>query len=209
MLAFDERPASPAVAGQPLPLFIVRSLFWACAADPTDAGRRDAAILALLYGAGLDAGEVVALEIDDYDGLADTLSIGGAPGAPRRAYLAPGARPALEAWLAVRHDQPGPLFYPLTPAGELCPRRLRAPDVRAILQARADQAAIGRLHPRDLQATFVADLLTAGISPHTVRALTAAAPEPADQGDLLSEQTLRAAIRALRVPYRPPVGEAM
>ena len=48
--------------GRALNIGELTALFQACAGDPTPAGARDAAVMALLYGAGIRRGELVALK---------------------------------------------------------------------------------------------------------------------------------------------------
>src|SRR5437870_7261931 len=54
-------------AGREVPLKELARLFRACA-EAGGSGVRDAAALALLYGAGLRRSEAVALDIDSFDG---------------------------------------------------------------------------------------------------------------------------------------------
>ena len=52
-------------------------LFDACAADPTPLGRRDAALIAVAFGAGLRRAEIVGLDIGNYDLETGALTIRG------------------------------------------------------------------------------------------------------------------------------------
>ena len=90
-------------------------LFHACSAD-TAAGARDAALLAVLYGGGLRRSEVVALDLADFEPRDSTLTIAGKGNKERTMFVTDGVRRALAAWVALRGDQPGPLFCPVTRA---------------------------------------------------------------------------------------------
>ncbi len=79
------------------------SLMRACAADPTPAGARDAALIGLLRGTGMRRAEVVALNLTDYDQATSAVTIRARKEHKDRVVLAPvGTRSALDAWIAVR-----------------------------------------------------------------------------------------------------------
>src|SRR5207245_2030000 len=116
--------------GRALPAGELRALFTTCARDTTPAGRRDAALLALLYGGGLRRGEAVALDLEDYASETGELRIRQGKGRKDRlVYVANGGGSALADWLQVRGPDPGPLFYAINKGGRLLPRRLTAQAV--------------------------------------------------------------------------------
>jgi len=187
----------PTVKGQSLPRGRalsggeLRALFQVCAADAvttaaTDAkparsraqsgGARDAALLAVLYGAGLRRSEVVALDCKDYDTQTGTITVRSGKGNKDRiGYATHGSRRAIEAWLVRRAEQvgqlAGPLFLPMTKNGRLQARRMTDQNVLAILTKRARQAGLAHVSPHDLRRTFISDLLDAGADIATVQKL--------------------------------------
>ena len=93
------------------------------------AGARDAALLALAYGAGLRRAELAAARLADLDG--DTLRVHGKGRRERFAYLgANGCAAAVSAWIAVRGTEDGPLFRPVNKGGEGDRRRNEPPGHR-------------------------------------------------------------------------------
>ena len=86
----------------------VKAAFEAMAADPSLTARRDAALIALLVGAGLRREEAVTLDLADLDAGHETLVVTGKGGVVRDVPLAPGVRRAVSAWLEVRGDGDGP-----------------------------------------------------------------------------------------------------
>ena len=142
----------------------LQKLFVACAKDETAAGRRDAALIAVLYGGGLRRSEVVALDLGDYRPETAELRIRHGKGQKGRVcYATNGAKLALDAWLTARGSDPGPLFWPADGRGRpLVNRRMTDQAVLMLLRRRAAQARVPAFTPHDLRRTFVGDLLEAG-----------------------------------------------
>ena len=139
----------------------------------TPAGRRDRAILELLYGSGLRVGELVALDLSDVQLTQRLLRVRGKG---RRERLVPFGRQALEAverylpvrsrWRRDRHDGTEPLI--VNQRGG----RLRARSVRRILSAAVGRTAqVHHLHPHALRHAFATHLLEAGMDLRAIQEL--------------------------------------
>ncbi len=126
------------------------------------AGARDAALLAVTYGAGLRRHEVVGLDLTDYDRRSGPLIVGGKGSKERRAYITNGTRSALETWLAIRGAAEGPIFLPVTKSQQIELRRMSAQSVYLILGRLAAKAKVEKFSPHDLRRTLISDLLDAG-----------------------------------------------
>ena len=181
----------------------LRALFRTCAQDPAAAGRRDAALLALLYGGGLRRSEATALAVADYNPETGALTIRRGKGRrDRTAYATDGARDALEAWLSIRGVGPGPLFCPIDKGGTIHLRPMTDQAVLYILRRRADDAGVQIFSPHDLRRTFISDLLDAGADISMVQHLAGHANvQTTARYDRRGEETKRKAAELLHVPY--------
>jgi len=166
---------------------------------------RDAALLAVLYGAGVRRAEAVALDVADYDPESGALTIRRGKGNKARVmYATNGAREALAAWLRVRGTEPGPLFVPVDKAGRIALRRLTAESVFDRLQALAKRAGVQRFSPHDMRRSFISDLLDNGADLAVVQAMAGHAnPATTARYDRRGERAKQRAAGLLLVPYVP------
>lgn len=123
-----------------------------CASDASPAGARDDALLCLLRSAGLRRAEAVALDLRDYDRSNGQLRLRGAAREADR-WLSTGAelREALDRWLAIRGEAPGPLFNPVNKGGRIERRRLSEQAIYIACQKRASEAGLPPVSPEDLR----------------------------------------------------------
>src|SRR5262249_27552363 len=140
--------------GRALSMGELTALMLVCSADPTPAGPRDAALIALLSRGGLRRSEVVALDLDDYVPETGAITVRSGKGRKgRTTYLDGGAAPAIADWLAVRGAEAGSLLCPVNKAGKITIRRLTDQAVLGALQKRAKQATVKGFSPHDLRRT--------------------------------------------------------
>jgi integrase/recombinase XerD len=160
--------------------------------ERTSAGTRDAAIIGLMYAAGLRRDEVVSLSLDAYDPGTGMLLVTAKRNKQRTAYITNGAAEAIKDWLAIRGNQPGPLFVEVNKGGKVLIERkeMRVKPFRKIggvdvpnkkagqtiyrggpmtsqaiynmLAKRAKEAGINDFSPHDIRRTFISHLLDAG-----------------------------------------------
>ncbi|HSH02043.1 MAG TPA: tyrosine-type recombinase/integrase [Anaerolineae bacterium] len=168
--------------------------------DNKASGIRDAAIIAVMYACGLRRGELVALELADYDVEEMVLRVRGKGNKERLVPVVSGAGAAVADWLAVRGDEAGALFWRL---GRGAGGRLSTQAIYKMLGGRAKKAGIKALSPHDLRRTFVSDLLDAGADIATVQRLAGHANVTTTaRYDRRDERAKRQAVELLHVPYR-------
>jgi integrase len=214
MSAEDYRRAAdlPSVRGTTLPRGRALShgelagLFAACAKDKSAAGRRDAAILAVLYNCGLRRSELVGLDVADYDALQNTLTVRSGKGNKARISYATGASiRLLDEWLRARGLSAGPLFTPVNKSGKVAPRRLSDQAVRKILLKRASETGTTPFSPHDLRRTMIGDLLDAGADISTVQRMAGHANVTTTaRYDRRGEAAKRKAAGLLNIPSPAP-----
>ncbi len=133
-------------------------------------GKRDAAVLTLLYGCGLRVGEALSLKRRDAPAPdQDTLLITGKGGKERLAPLLPVVREAIRDYLALCPFDPGPggpLFVGIR-GGALGPRQvqMRMAEVRALLGLPEGAT------PHALRHSFATHLLASGGDLRTIQEL--------------------------------------
>lgn len=181
----------------------IGALIKVCMEDSTSQGIRDAALLAILRGAGLRRGEVVSLHLKDFNARTGALEvIGGKGGNDRTVYLPNEAILVVEDWLKVRKRRPGALLCPIRKGGEVQLRRMTPQAVLLIVRKRASEAGVEQFSPHDFRRTFCSDLLDAGVDIVTVQKLAGhASPETTGKYDRRGEETLRSAVQNLGMGY--------
>jgi site-specific recombinase XerD len=181
-------------------------LMEACANDPSNAGRRDAALFAVAWQAGLRRDELGGLTTSDFapagpeDG---DLVIRGKGDKERAAYLYDGAHQALTDWLAIRGSGPGPIFCAIRKDGLIhTDRHLSGEALRMILDKRIAQAGVKPLTWHDFRRTFAGNLLDGGADLVTVQKLMGHSdPGTTSNYDRRGDEVKRKAVKTLFVPY--------
>jgi integrase len=203
--AVDIEPVrgTSAPSGRALARGELLALVGACVQSNSAAGARDAAMLAVLFGGGLRRAEVVALDLADFDAETGALTVRHGKGnRARTAYASNGSLKALVAWLVVRGNEPGPLFFRILKGGRLVPERLTPQAVLSILARCATVAGVAKFSPHDLRRTFISELLDCGADIATVRRLAGhSSVQTTASYDRRGEHAAKRAAEMLSFPY--------
>lgn len=144
----------------------------AMAAERGPTGRRDAAILELLYATGIRVGELVGLDLDDVDRDRRVLRVLGKGRKERSVPYGRPAEQALERWCAdarplLAHDRSGPALFLGARGGRIDPRAVRT-LVHAAVGAVPGAPDLG---PHGLRHSAATHLLEGGADLRSVQEL--------------------------------------
>ncbi len=159
----------------------IRALWHAASADRKGArGPRNLAVLALLYGCGLRAGEAVGLTLVDLDlGEEPAVRVFGKGRKRRVVPIPPAAVAPLQRWIAARGRERGGgvLLLPVLKNGDIRyersgkPAELTPQALTGICLSLARQSGLAPFRAHDLRRSFAGQHLDAGTDIATVAAL--------------------------------------
>ncbi|MEA5578669.1 tyrosine-type recombinase/integrase [Anabaena sp. UHCC 0451] len=179
----------------------INALMQVCFADPTPIGYRDAALIAILRGAGLRRGELVKLLLSDFH--AGSVKIrSGKGGKDRTVYLPDGALSIIEDWLEIRGREAGALICHINKAGAVTLRQLTPQSVLFILQKRGAEAGVENFSAHDFRRTFISELLDSTDIVTVQKLAGHASPELTSRYDRRGEEVKRQAVQSISVPKR-------
>jgi integrase/recombinase XerD len=165
----NEKPS--AAAGRMLSKDETLALLEACKRGAPKRAIRDTAILTLMIYTGIRRAEVTTLTLADYEPTffpdAGRLLVHG-KGDKDRTIPIKFPREALGAWLEVRGNAPGPLFYSILKSDEPYPRKMGTVAVWRTLKDRGEMARLKPFTPHDLRRTFCSDGLARKIDLSTM-----------------------------------------
>lgn len=134
--------------------------------DPRVAKDRNRAVFALMLLNGLRCGEVIGANLDDLGALRGhrVLRVEGKGGKVHQVPMAAPTAYAIDRWIGLRGDAPGPLFH--TAAGRrLDPKAVFKMIRRYAAMAGPDVAIVAaRISPHSLRHTAITGVLDAGAS---------------------------------------------
>jgi site-specific recombinase XerD len=164
-----ESLSAPSVVDKPVPIVTKRHLellLEAC--DSSFVGRRDQAVVMVLWDCGLRASELVGLRVEDVSLDLEIAWIEGKGGRLRKAPFTVQTTRALDRYLRVRSR------HVLAHLPNLWLGKqggLTRNGVGQMLARRSEQAAIGHVHPHMFRHSLVDRALTAGMEEGSVMAL--------------------------------------
>lgn len=160
-------------AGRDIPDYELRAILLSCY-DDGKMGIRNLAALAIIATCGLRREELAQLNVEDFDPASGDLVIRKGKGRKFRVVsVVNKARQALDAWLKVRGDIPGPLFYSFLKGDRpKVDTRWSGDDLYIFIKQRGIQLGLKHITPHDFRRTFIGNALDAGIDPVLLTEIT-------------------------------------
>lgn len=172
----------------------------------TVGGVRDAAILALLFGAGMRRDSVAKLTLSSLDMQEARVRFIGKGNKEHTVPLPRGTVAALTDWLDLRGHAPGPVFHPVLKNGKIRHEKgISSQTVYDVVKLRALRANLKtECSPHDFRRTFITTVLEKTGDLAVAQDLAGHAdPKTTKQYDRRGEKAKRAAVDLLYVPYAP------
>ena len=159
---------------------------------------RDAAVVALVYGAGLRRHEAAGLMLSDLNIRDASLRVLGKGNKERVNALHQRILEILDVWLLERGLEPGPLFQRARKGNRLINEPISGQTIYDIIIRRYKEAGLKRLTPHDLRRTFATKLLENGEDVFLVQDLMGhSSVETTKNYDRRAESAKKKAARAL------------
>ncbi|MAG75757.1 MAG: integrase [Colwelliaceae bacterium] len=184
--------------GRALELDELNSLIDYCMMQDGVIAMRDAAVIALVYGAGLRRHEAAGLMLSDLNIPEASLRVLGKGNKERVNALHNRILEILDVWLIERGLEPGPLFQRARKGNKLINEPISGQTIYDIIIRRYKEAGLKRLTPHDLRRTFATKLLENGEDVFLVQDLMGhASVETTKNYDRRAESAKKKAARAL------------
>jgi integrase len=153
---------SRSIKGRALDLDELNTLIDYCMYQEGVIAMRDAAVVALVYGAGLRRHEAAGFMLSDLDVDAGTIKVLGKGNKERVNALHDRNLDIIHTWLDERGLAPGPLFLRARKGNRLVNEPISGQTIYDIIIRRYKEAGLKRLTPHDLRRTFATKLLENG-----------------------------------------------
>jgi integrase len=140
----------------------MRKLFSLLAREGTAVAARDAAWMAMAQASGgMRLDETLSLTMADFQPGERGYRVIGKGNKQREIWLSDDASEALDEWLRLRGEEPGPVFLAVARDRTTIQhgRRMAASTVREMCSRRAKQAGIAHISPHDFRRTSIGDVL--------------------------------------------------
>lgn len=177
----------------------------ACRTDPSPAGARDAAMIAVALSVGFRRDDITTLDLDAIQNETEEgcdLIIHGKGDRVDTLFLYDGGYRLLRAWLEVRGMDPGPVFCQVRKNDKVnTTEDLSGEALRKILDERQVGLSFEHITWHDLRKTFACTLLDAGVDLATVQKLMRHADPSTTSNiyDIRRERAQREAVRVIQI----------
>ena len=157
--------------GRALSLQELNTMLDHCMAQDGVIAMRDAALIALVYGAGLRRSEAANLQLSAYDRNKGEALVLGKGNNERINALNARVMDIIDCWILERGSEPGHLFLRINKGDRITGYGISSQTVYDIITRRYKEAGLQRMTPHDLRKTFATNLLENGEDIFTVQAL--------------------------------------